>query len=154
MSKLFTSFTMRGLEIPNRIVVSPMCQYIADDGAANDWHMVHMGTLSMSGAGLFMIEATHVSRQGRITPGCLGLYSDENEAALNRAMQFARAQGTAKLGIQIAHAGRKASCHVPNKGGRPWERTKIPGKLSGHPQRPMPRTGMCRAPSPPMTSAG
>lgn len=131
MSKLFTSFTMRGLEIPNRIVVSPMCQYIADDGAANDWHMVHMGTLSMSGAGLFIIEATHVSRQGRITPGCLGLYSDENEAALNRAMQFARAQGTAKLGIQIAHAGRKASCHVPNKGGRPLGADENPWETVG-----------------------
>jgi 2,4-dienoyl-CoA reductase-like NADH-dependent reductase (Old Yellow Enzyme family) len=118
MSKLFTSFTMRGLEIPNRIVVSPMCQYIADDGAANDWHMVHMGNLAMSGAGLFIIEATHVSQQGRITHGCLGLYNDENEAALNRAMQFARKQGTAKLGIQIAHAGRKASCHVPANGGQ------------------------------------
>lgn len=131
MSKLFSPFTMRDLELPNRIVVSPMCQYAADDGSANDWHLVHMGTLAMSGAGLFMIEATHVSRQGRITHGCLGLYSDENEAALNHAMQFARKQGTAKLAIQLAHAGRKASTHVPLKGGQPLGPDENPWETIG-----------------------
>lgn len=145
MSKLFSSFTMRGLELPNRVVVSPMCQYLADNGTANDWHMVHMGTLAMSGAGLFMIEATHVSAQGRISHGCLGLYSDENEAALARAMSFAREQGTAKLGIQIAHAGRKASCQIPARGGQslgpdanPWE-TVGPSASSYAPDWHIPR---------------
>lgn len=119
MSELFTEFQLRELTLSNRIVVAPMCQYIADDGSANDWHLVHMGTMAMSGAGLFIIEATHVSREGRITHGCLGLFSDANEAALARAISFARAQGTAALGIQIGHAGRKASTHIPLKGGKP-----------------------------------
>src|SRR4051794_21730385 len=75
-SALFEPIRLRGLELPNRIMVSPMCQYIADDGCANDWHLMHLGQYSMGAAGLVCVEATHVSRAGRITHGCLGLYSD------------------------------------------------------------------------------
>ncbi|WP_417513278.1 NADH:flavin oxidoreductase/NADH oxidase [Minwuia sp.] len=128
MSKLFSSFDLRGVELANRIVISPMCQYLADDGSANDWHLMHLGNLSMSGASLLFTEATHVSAQGRISHRCLGLYSDENEAALKRVVDFCHEHGTAKMGIQIGHAGRKASTHVPLKGGQalgpdedPWQ---------------------------------
>ena len=81
-SQLFTPFSLRDLELANRIVVSPMCQYSAVDGNAGDWHIQHLGHLSVSGAGLLMIEATAVDAAGRITLGCLGLYSDDNERAL------------------------------------------------------------------------
>ena len=81
-SQLFSSFRLRGLELPNRIVVSPMCQYSAEDGSATDWHMMHLGTLAQSGAGLLIFEATGVEPEGRITHACLGLYSDANEAGL------------------------------------------------------------------------
>ena len=114
-SALFSPYRLAGLELANRIVVSPMCQYSADDGCANDWHLVHLGMLANSGAALVIVEATHVERHGRITHGCLGLYNDDNEAALARVMHSARRAGTAKFGIQIAHAGRKASAQ------RPWE---------------------------------
>jgi 2,4-dienoyl-CoA reductase-like NADH-dependent reductase (Old Yellow Enzyme family) len=112
-SPLFSPFRMRGLELPNRIVVSPMCQYSAEDGSATDWHMMHLGTLAQSGAGLLIVEATGVEPEGRITYGCLGLYSDENERALKRVVDACRKYGQAKLGIQLAHAGRKASSKVP-----------------------------------------
>jgi len=119
MSVLFSPIRLAGLELANRIVVSPMCQYSADDGCANDWHLVHLGMLANSGAGLVVIEATHVERHGRITHGCLGLYSDANEAALARAIASARRAGKAKFGIQIAHSGRKGSAHRPWEGGAP-----------------------------------
>ena len=83
-SALFSPYTLAGLELANRIVVSPMCQYCADDGCANDWHLMHYGMLAHSGAALVVVEATHVERHGRITHGCLGLYNDDNEAALAR----------------------------------------------------------------------
>lgn len=114
-SHLFQPFRMRDVELANRIVVSPMCQYSADDGSATDWHTMHLGSLANSGAGLLMVEATAVEREGRITHGCLGLYSDENERALARVIGACRTYGTAKLGIQLGHAGRKASSK------RPWE---------------------------------
>ena len=95
-----------------------MCQYSADDGCANDWHMMHLGMLANSGAALVVVEATHVERHGRITHGCMGLYSDDNELALQRVIAQCRRAGTAKFGIQIAHAGRKASSQ------RPWEGAK------------------------------
>jgi NADPH2 dehydrogenase len=105
-----------------------MCQYSADDGSANDWHLMHLGMLAHSGAALVVVEATHVERHGRITHGCLGLYSDENEAALARVMASVRRAGTAKFGIQIAHSGRKGSAQRPWEGpvalkadGDPWE---------------------------------
>jgi 2,4-dienoyl-CoA reductase-like NADH-dependent reductase (Old Yellow Enzyme family) len=114
-SQLFTPLTLRDLRLPNRIVVSPMCQYSADEGSANDWHLQHLGSLCVSGAGLVMIEATAVAAEGRITHGCLGLYSDANEAALARVVAACRRFGNAPIGIQIAHAGRKASAT------RPWD---------------------------------
>src|SRR5262245_16686061 len=114
---LFSPIKLADLTLPNRIVVSPMCQYSADDGCANDWHFAHLGMLANSGAGLLVVEATHVERVGRITHGCLGLYSDDNEAALARVIAHCRRAGTAKLGIQLAHAGRKASAQRPWEGG-------------------------------------
>jgi len=117
MSALFSPIKLADLELPNRIVVSPMCQYSADDGSATDWHMMHLGMLANSGAALVIVEATGVERMGRITHGCLGLYSDDNELALTRVIQQCRRRGTAKFGIQLAHAGRKASADLPWNGG-------------------------------------
>ena len=117
MSVLFSPVSFAGLELSNRIVVSPMCQYSADDGCANDWHLMHLGMLANSGSGLVVVEATHVERHGRITHGCLGLYSDDNEAALARVVSQARRRGTAKFGIQLAHSGRKGSAQRPWEGG-------------------------------------
>ncbi len=117
MSALFSPIKLAGLELSNRIVVAPMCQYSADDGSCTDWHIQHIGMLANSGAALFIVEATHVERRGRITHGCVGLYSDHNEAALARVVAHCRRSGTAKLGIQLAHAGRKASSQRPWEGG-------------------------------------
>ena len=114
-SALFSPISLRGLTLDSRVIVSPMCQYSADDGSATDWHLMHLGQLAISGPGLLIIEATGVEARGRITHGCLGLYSDANEAALARVLAFCRQHGKAKIGIQLAHAGRKASAH------RPWE---------------------------------
>jgi 2,4-dienoyl-CoA reductase-like NADH-dependent reductase (Old Yellow Enzyme family) len=118
-SALFSSFKLRGLELPNRIVVSPMCQYMAEDGSATDWHLMHLGQLSMGAGGLLIAEATHVSRVGRISQHCLGLYSDDNERALKRVVDFCRQHGVSKLGIQLAHAGRKGSVQSPQEGSKP-----------------------------------
>jgi NADPH2 dehydrogenase len=118
MSILFTPFPLRGLELANRIVVSPMCQYSAEDGRATDWHMVHLGGLALSGAGLLCIEATAVEPQGRITPGCLGLWDDATEAALEPVMATIRRRSHTPVAMQLAHAGRKASSHVPWDGGQ------------------------------------
>jgi 2,4-dienoyl-CoA reductase-like NADH-dependent reductase (Old Yellow Enzyme family) len=127
-SALFTPTTLRGVTFENRIVVSPMCQYSSVDGLANDWHVQHLGHLAMSGAGLLVIEATGVERDGRITHGCLGLWSDAHAAALEPAVKTVRRWGQAKLGIQLAHAGRKASAQLPWEGGhalgpneKPWQ---------------------------------
>ena len=117
-SALFSPIKLADLTLPNRIVVAPMCQYSAHDGVGDDWHMTHLGGLSNSGAGMLVVEATHVERRGRITHGCLGLYSDACEAALEHIVYHCRHIGSAKLGIQLAHAGRKASV------GRPWEGSK------------------------------
>src|SRR3954464_4535513 len=100
---LFTPITIGGLTLANRIAVSPMCQYSAIDGAANDWHLQHLGSLSLSGAGLVIVEQTAVEPAGRISHGCLGLYSDATEAALARVVGFCRRVGSAALGIQLAH---------------------------------------------------
>ena len=117
-SALFSPIKLANLELPNRIVVAPMCQYSADDGVGSVWHMTHLGMLANSGAGMLVIEATHVERRGRITHGCLGLYSDACEAALERIVYHCHHIGTAKMCIQLAHAGRKASSQ------RPWEGAK------------------------------
>ncbi len=105
--------------LSNRIMISPMCQYSAIDGNANNWHITHLGSLAISGAGLLYIEATAVSAEGRITPGCLGLYNDANQAALQKVVEAIRevAPGKMKLAIQLGHAGRKASSHRPWEGG-------------------------------------
>jgi 2,4-dienoyl-CoA reductase-like NADH-dependent reductase (Old Yellow Enzyme family) len=117
---LFSPLSLRGLTLANRIVVSPMCQYSAKDGSATDWHLMHLGQFSVSGPGLVIVEATAVEPRGRITYGDLGLYSDDNEAALQRIVAFFREYGEAKIGIQLAHAGRKASDHLPwEEHGRP-----------------------------------
>jgi NADPH2 dehydrogenase len=116
---LFDPIRLRGLALANRIVVSPMCQYSARDGCASDWHLVHWGQLLMSGAGLFTIEATAVTADGRITPGCLGLYDDASEHALTRLLARVRAVcPPVPVAMQLAHAGRKASSRVPWEGGQ------------------------------------
>ncbi|MSQ58658.1 MAG: NADH:flavin oxidoreductase/NADH oxidase [Betaproteobacteria bacterium] len=118
-SQLFSPLQLRGLTLPNRIVVSPMCQYMSEDGSANDWHLMHLGQFAMGAAGLLITEATHVSAAGRISHRCLGLFSDDNEATLKRVMDFCRKYGVAHLGVQLAHAGRKGSVHPPAKGSKP-----------------------------------
>lgn len=118
-SALFTPFKMRELELPNRIVVSPMCQYEAVDGSATDWHLMHLGQFAMGAASLVITEATHVSAVGRITPRCLGMYSDDNEKTVKRVIDFCRKHGVARFGIQLAHAGRKGSTVPPAQGGKP-----------------------------------
>lgn len=126
-SHLFSPLQLRGLTQSNRIVIGPMSQYSAVHGSANDWHMQHIGHLALSGAGLFMIEATAVAPEGRVSHGCLGLYSDENEAALKRVLDFCRGFSSMPFGIQLAHSGRKGSGHAPwegrgtlQAGERPW----------------------------------
>ena len=116
---LFEPLRLGGLTLANRIAVSPMCQYSAENGAANEWHLQHLGSLSLSGAGLVIVEQTAVEPPGRISHGCLGLYSDANEAALARVVGFCRRAGSAALGIQLAHAGRKGSAKLPWEGGGP-----------------------------------
>ena len=118
MSALFSPFHLGPLPLANRIVIAPMCQYSADEGCANDWHLIHLGGLALSGAGLLTIEATAVTREGRITPGCLGLWSDDNEAALRTVLASVRRHSAMPIGIQLAHAGRKASSHKPWHGGQ------------------------------------
>ena len=118
MSTLFTPISLRGLNLANRIMVSPMCQYSAIDGSANDWHFTHINTLSLSGAAMFCIEATHVEAIGRITPGCLGLWSDATEAALQPIIASVRKHSKTAVAMQLAHAGRKGSSHVPWDGGQ------------------------------------
>ncbi len=118
MSLLFQPWQLGGLHLDNRIVIAPMCQYSAEDGSATDWHLMHLGQLAVSGAGLLILEATAVSAEGRITPGCLGLYSDANEAALARVLDALRQVAPIKLGLQLAHAGRKASSRAPWLGGQ------------------------------------
>jgi 2,4-dienoyl-CoA reductase-like NADH-dependent reductase (Old Yellow Enzyme family) len=118
MSALFSPIKLRGLELPNRIMVAPMCQYSAQNGEANDWHFTHINTLALSGAAMFCIEATHVEAIGRITPGCLGLYDDATEAALKPILVSVRKHSKTAVAIQLAHAGRKASSHKPWDGGQ------------------------------------
>ncbi len=118
-SALFSPIKLRELELENRVIVSPMCQYSADDGSATDWHLMHLGNFALSGVGLLMVEASGVEAAGRITPGCLGIYSDDNERALDRVLKFCRQHGAAKIGMQLAHAGRKASTALPWNGGAP-----------------------------------
>lgn len=119
MSKLFSPIHLRDVLFDNRVVVSPMCQYSATDGTGNDWHVVNLGHFALSGPGLVFFEATHVSPEGRITPKCLGLYSDANEEAMARVVHFIRTWTKSKIGVQLAHAGRKGSTLPPWEGGKP-----------------------------------
>ena len=115
---LFEPFTLRGVTLRNRIGVSPMCQYSSTDGFANDWHLVHLGARAVGGAGLVIAEATAVTPEGRISPRDLGIWRDEHVEMLGRITRFVREQG-AVPGVQLAHAGRKASVEVPWRGGAP-----------------------------------
>jgi 2,4-dienoyl-CoA reductase-like NADH-dependent reductase (Old Yellow Enzyme family) len=117
LSALFSPITLRGLTLRNRIVVSPMCQYSAEHGAAAAWHMIHLGSLAVSGAGMLTIEATSVEAGGRITAGDLGLYDDATEAALRPILAAIRRYSGIAVAMQLAHAGRKASCRLPWEGG-------------------------------------
>ena len=144
-SALFSPIRLADIEFANRIVVSPMCQYSADDGVASDWHTTHLGMLANSGAALLVVEATGIERRGRITHGCLGLDSDDCEAALARVITHCRRYGTARICIQLAHAGRKASARRPWEGGQaleadadPW-RPLLPPRFRSVPDWHVPR---------------
>jgi len=118
LSPLLSPLTIRGVTLRNRIVMSPMCQYSAEEGLANDWHLVHLGSRAVGGAALIMVEATAVTRDGRISPADLGIWSDAHVEPLARIARFVQSQG-AVAGIQLSHAGRKASTEPPWKGGGP-----------------------------------
>lgn len=117
MSRLFEPLRIGQLELANRIVVAPMCQYSAIDGVASAWHLIHLGTLAMSGAALLVLEATAVSPEARISPRDLGLYDEAGEAALAHVLQAIRAYSPIRIAVQLAHAGRKASTRPPWEGG-------------------------------------
>lgn len=138
--RLFTPLTIGPVTAPNRIAVAPMCQYTADDGSMTDWHLQHLMNLAMSGAGVVMVEATGVERRGRITHGCVGLYSDANERAMARVLAASRAVALPDtlFGIQLGHAGRKASSQRPWEGGGalqaiqdPWATVSASAKAFG-----------------------
>jgi 2,4-dienoyl-CoA reductase-like NADH-dependent reductase (Old Yellow Enzyme family) len=128
VSALFSPYAIGNVHLSNRIVIPPMCQYSACEGMATHWHVLHLGNLALSGAGLLIIEATAVSPEGRITPWDLGLWSDETEAALGQTLNVVRAYSSMPLAIQLAHAGRKASTDRPWKGGA-WVSTNEGGWL-------------------------
>ncbi len=142
----FTPYRLRDLELENRIVVSPMCQYSATDGTPNDWHLVHLGSRAVGGAGLVITEMTDVLADGRITPGCAGMYSQEHADAWKRIVDFVHASSQAKIGIQLAHAGRKGSMQHPWEGEDvplspdegAWE-TLGPSALAFYPDWPVPK---------------
>ena len=139
MSHLFSPWQLGPLALPNRIVIAPMCQYSATDGTPGDWHMIHLGHLALSGAGLMILEATAVSPEGRISPQDLGLYSDANEAGLARILAAIRGHSPIALAIQLGHAGRKASSRAPWEGGaqlRPDE----PGGWQAQAPSPVPHS--------------
>ena len=116
-SKLFEPICLADLTMPNRVVVAPMCQYSANGGTMNDWHIANAGSFAMSGPGLIIFEASGVEMAGRITHGCAGLYSEDNEVAMARVVSFCKSVGHSKIGVQLAHAGRKASSKRPWEGG-------------------------------------
>src|SRR5947208_4620243 len=117
IAKLFTPLRVGNVELANRIVIAPMCQYSAEDGCMNDWHFIHLGHLALSGAALLTIEATAVLPEGRISYADVGLWNDETEAAVGRTLEGVRRWSEMPIAIQLAHAGRKASTEVPWKGG-------------------------------------
>src|SRR6476620_7192632 len=155
MTTLFDPLQLGALRLPNRIVVAPMCQYSAHEGNATDWHLLHLGHLALSGAGLLITEATAVSDVGRISPQDLGLYSDANEAALARVLAAIRAHSPMPVAIQLSHAGRKGSSRAPWDGGaqiapdapQGW-RTEAPSSVphaeGEHPPRALDAAGLAR----------
>lgn len=153
-SQLFSPLELRGLTLKNRVVVSPMCQYISQNGSANDWHLMHLGSFSMGAGGLVMTEATNVNPTGKISHHCATLCSDENEVALKRVIDFCKKFGVAAHGIQLAHAGRKSSTKPPAQGGTPlsadegaWETvgpSAIPYGPNWHVPRPLTKAEMAR----------
>ncbi len=120
-SQLFTPLQIGNRTLANRITVAPMCQYSAVDGSMSDWHLMHLGSLAISGASMLVMEATGVTPAGRITPHCPGLYSDASEAAMKRVADFVRSVSPVVLGVQLAHAGRKGSSHRPWQGHGPLQ---------------------------------
>ncbi len=142
---VFTPYTLRGMTLPNRIVVSPMCQYSAVDGVPGEWHFVHYGSRAVGGAGLVITEMTDVTPTGRITEGCTGLWNDEQRDAWKRIVDFVHDNSASKIGIQLAHAGRKGSCEHPWDGhdtplpaDRAWQ-TLAPSPLPFLPDWPVPK---------------
>lgn len=154
MSHLFSPTSVGNVDLVNRIVIAPMCEYSADEGRATDWHMIHLGHLALSGAALLFTEATAVEADGRISPGDLGLWSDETEAALGRVVQAVRRYSPIKLGIQLGHAGRKASSHAPWEGGQlvppeqggwqGWAPSALAHNASEPPPRALDAAGLAR----------
>jgi 2,4-dienoyl-CoA reductase-like NADH-dependent reductase (Old Yellow Enzyme family) len=144
MPSLFSPVRVGEVSFDNRVVIAPMCQYSADQGSATDWHTMHLGQLALSGAGLLVVEATGVEPAGRITRDCLGLWNDANEQALARVLQACRRYGNTKIGIQLAHAGRKASASTPWEGSKPlagdraWQ-TYAPSAIPFGPGWPTPK---------------
>ncbi|XXF76840.1 FAD-dependent monooxygenase [Myxococcaceae bacterium GXIMD 01537] len=126
---MFTPFRLRGLTLPNRVVMAPMCMYSAVDGLVDDFHLVHLGSRALGGTGLLIAEKTAVSPEGRITPGCAGLYRDGHTAAWKRVVDFVHARSPAKVGVQLGHAGRKASVEVPWRG----DNRPVPVEAGGWP---------------------
>ncbi len=154
-SRLFTPFRVAGLELRNRIVIAPMCQYSADEGRATDWHVIHLGHLALSGAALLTIEATAVPPEGRISSRDLGLWSDDTERALGHTLESVRRWSDMPIGIQLAHAGRKASSRVPWEGGaqvppsapggwQPAAPSPIPFAEGQHPPVELDRQGLAQ----------
>ncbi|HUO97571.1 MAG TPA: NADH:flavin oxidoreductase/NADH oxidase [Rhizomicrobium sp.] len=154
-SRLFTPFELSGLRLDNRIVIAPMCQYSAEDGCMSDWHVIHLGQLALSGAGLLTVEATSVLPEGRITFADVGLWNDACEAAIARTLQSVRRWSAMPVAIQLAHAGRKASTGLPWNGGaqiapgRPngWQTVSsshIPFQNGENPPQSLDRHGLAR----------
>jgi 2,4-dienoyl-CoA reductase-like NADH-dependent reductase (Old Yellow Enzyme family) len=155
MSKLFTPFRVGALELANRIVIAPMCQYSAVNGCMTDWHVIHLGHLALSGAGLLTIEATAILPEARITYADVGLWNDAMEAAIARTLESIRHWSDMPIAIQLAHAGRKASTEVPWKGGvqippdhsNGWQTvapSAIPYEDGGEPPVALDRDGLTR----------
>jgi 2,4-dienoyl-CoA reductase-like NADH-dependent reductase (Old Yellow Enzyme family) len=154
-TKLFTPYRVGSRELINRIVIAPMCQYSSVDGCMTDWHVIHLGSLALSGAALLTIEATAVVPEGRISYADVGLYSDESEAAMGRTLESVRRWSSMPIAIQLAHAGRKASTEVPWKGGAQllpsdangWQTlapSAIPFAEGTHPPVALDRAGLAR----------
>lgn len=153
-ARLFRPLLLRGMRMPNRIAVAPMCQYSAQAGVPGDWHLMHLGHLALGGAGLVIVEATGVEPEGRITPACTGLYSDECEAGFARILAFLRTVTAAPVAIQLSHSGRKGSTRPPWEGGGPlgeaegaWQ-TEAPSPLpylpGWQPPRALDEAGLSR----------